>query len=95
MTASTISVQILHVPDCALLAPTRALVQKALAATDIASATVECIMGDYPSPTVLINGTDVTGRSPARGAACRLDPPTEDQLRAALSRAVQPGEQEP
>ena len=46
------------------------------------------LCGDYPSPTILINGQDVigqdqTGSNPSEGA-CRLDLPTRDQIRSAL-----------
>lgn len=90
MSPPAVKIQILHVCDCALLATARALVDRALVATGVAAATVECMPGDYPSPTVLINGMEVTGRRLTLGAACRLDLPTDDQLCAALVRAVQP-----
>jgi hypothetical protein len=44
-------------------------------------------VGDYPSPTVLIDGVDVmrpgSTLSPAR--ACRIDVPTRERLLAALT----------
>ncbi|MGH8932552.1 MAG: alkylmercury lyase [Egibacteraceae bacterium] len=43
---------------------------------------------DVPSPTVLIDGVDVMGRSAAAGPGCRLDLPTTDHIRAALKEAV-------
>jgi hypothetical protein len=45
---------------------------------------LEELVGDYPSPTVLVDGRDVTGRPPAEVASCRLDLPTERQIREAL-----------
>jgi hypothetical protein len=44
------------------------------------------VVGDYSSPTILIDGFDVTGRSPELRnlASCRLDLPTEEQILIAL-----------
>jgi hypothetical protein len=80
-----IRIQILHVPGCPLVAHVRELVRQALARTRT-QAEVEERVGDYPSPTLLIDGRDVTGRSPGGGTACRLDLPTEQQVQAALAR---------
>jgi CO dehydrogenase/acetyl-CoA synthase alpha subunit len=44
--------------------------------------------GDYPSPTILIDGEDVTGAAPASGRTCRLDVPTEAQVLSALQKAA-------
>jgi hypothetical protein len=45
-------------------------------------------VGDYPSPTILVNGVDVmTGqRGAPPGQACRLDLPTAARVVAALQR---------
>jgi hypothetical protein len=45
-------------------------------------------IGDYPSPSVLIDGRDVTGADPNSPAACVLRPPTADQIRTALRSAI-------
>jgi hypothetical protein len=46
---------------------------------------VEERVGDYASPTVVVDGLDVvTGMLPRPGAACRLDLPTHAQLIDAL-----------
>ncbi|MFE9695090.1 alkylmercury lyase family protein [Micromonospora sp. NPDC005806] len=45
-------------------------------------------MGDYPSPSILVNGEDVMGGSSDGPAACRLDLPTIERIRAALRRAM-------
>ena len=46
-------------------------------------------VGDFPSPTILVDGvdvmTDLTGVAPAR--ACRLDLPTTPRVLAALRRS--------
>ena len=44
----------------------------------------EEIEGPYPSPTLLIDGIDVTGRDPGTEPCCRLDLPTEEDILMAL-----------
>jgi hypothetical protein len=76
-------VELRAVPDCPNLAGTRELLRACLAEAGIDIAIVERI-GDFPSPSVLIDGRDVTGADPDGPAACVLRPPTADQIRAAL-----------
>ncbi len=83
-TRAPVRIELLHVPGCSRLDRVRALIDRALAATGI-NGTVEEVVGDYASPTVLVNGIDVTGRSAKAGAACRLDLPTAVQLGDALT----------
>ena len=47
-------------------------------------------VGDYPSPTVLVNGTDVMrpGTGLSEGSACRIDVPTRERVLAALRAAL-------
>jgi hypothetical protein len=90
MTSST-RVRILHVPDCPLVEGLRAVVESALAevAPDCRLSLVE---GDYPSPTLLVDGMDVTTGAPVSGEPrCRLDLPTSQQIRDALSALVERG----
>ena len=49
-------------------------------------ATLEELVGDYNSPTLLVNGFDVTGhpRTPDGVMSCRLDLPNKEQILAAL-----------
>lgn len=81
-----VQIQLLHVPDCPLVDQVRATLRSSLAKTSV-EATIEEIEGPYPSPTLLIDGIDVTGRTPEAEASCRLDLPTEEQVLAALSRS--------
>jgi hypothetical protein len=47
---------------------------------------VEVLVGEYPSPTLLIDGIDVASGTPLRGGAfCRLDLPTRTQILDALT----------
>ncbi|MBO0838514.1 MAG: hypothetical protein J2P28_23780 [Actinobacteria bacterium] len=79
-------IQILHVPDCANVDRVRETVRRALGRARI-PAEVEELVGAYPSPTLLIDGVDVTGRAPEMCTCCRLDLPTEEQVLAALGAA--------
>jgi hypothetical protein len=78
-------VELLLVPDCPHAESARALLARCLAEAGLAVPVVERV-GDYPSPTVLVNGVDVmTGRVGFRDAgACRLDRPTPQKVFAAL-----------
>ncbi len=83
-----VHIKVLHVPDCVLLDGVLAVIDRSLTATGI-SAGIEEVVGDFASPTVLVDGADVTGRAVTAGAACRLDVPSEAQVRAALVRRTQ------
>lgn len=85
--ASAPRIQILHVAGCPLLDGVREIARRGLARVRC-SARIEEIEGNYPSPTLLVNGIDVvSGRPVSSHAACRLDVPTEDQVVAALRAA--------
>jgi hypothetical protein len=79
-------IEILSVPDFPNLARACELVRTCL---DHLGAQAEVIerVGDFPSPTVLVNGIDVMGAPPRTGASCRLDIPTEARILAALRAA--------
>jgi hypothetical protein len=83
-TRPAVQIQLLHVPDCPLVDRVRATLRTSLAKTTV-WVTIEEIEGPYPSPTLLIEGQDVTGRTAVAGPSCRLDLPTEEQVLAALS----------
>ncbi|KAH8662786.1 hypothetical protein BGZ61DRAFT_368475 [Ilyonectria robusta] len=75
MTANnSIKIQLLCVPDCPLVAKVRRTLERCLAETNI-DAEVEVLVGEYASPTLLIDGVDVNGQPPAPEGqtACRLD----------------------
>ena len=80
-------VELRAVPDCPNLAATRDLLHACLAEAGLALDVIERI-GEYPSPSVLIDGRDVTGADPHGPAACVLSPPTAEQIRTALRAAV-------
>ena len=77
-------VELLSVAHCPNADSVRRRLHHALADAGTLDDIVE-LVGDYPSPTVLVDGLDVvTGRQLTPGACCRLDLPTTDQIREAL-----------
>jgi hypothetical protein len=46
--------------------------------------------GDFPSPSVLVNGRDVMGSRALNAAACRLDIPTRERVLTAIRHADAP-----
>lgn len=81
-------VELRSVPDCPHLPATRALLRECLAELGLPLSFSEAV-GEYPSPTVLVDGVDLTGNAACEsGAACRLDLPTGDDIRTALRSAL-------
>lgn len=80
-----IQVQLLCIPDCPLVEHVRSCLKSGLTQTGV-HAVVEELVGDYASPTLLVNGFDVTGhpRPPEGQTACRADLPTEEQILVVL-----------
>lgn len=84
-------IELRSVPGCPNLPPARDLLRACLAERGLPLSVTETV-GDYPSPSVLVDGVDVMG-TPAEGSAsCRLDVPTADAIRAALQHAVTDGQ---
>lgn len=54
-------IQLLYVPDCPLVESARSTLKNCLAQTHV-NTIMEEFVGDYSSPTILIEGFDVTGR---------------------------------
>jgi hypothetical protein len=86
-------VELLQHAGCRAARRTHQLVQQCLTALDV-HIPVLVRVGDYPSPTVLVNGTDIMARAPARTStrACWLDVPTRDQI-LALTAHLEPPDQ--
>lgn len=78
--------QLLHVPDCPLIGRLRSRLDRCIAMSGL-DVEVEEIEGLYPSPTLLVDGTDITGRALDLVSSCRLDLPSEQQILAALDAA--------
>lgn len=82
-----VRVQILRVAGCPHVEQLRAALDRSLDQVAL-DAFVEEIDGPYPSPTLLVDGIDVTGRQLDPAPSCRLGLPTEYQIIAALSAAT-------
>ena len=82
-----LKIQLLCVPDCPLVTKAKTTLTGALAKAPHITTTVEELVGDYSSPTILIEGYDVTGHPQQQidRPACRLDLPTEEQILDALN----------
>lgn len=79
-----VRVELWSVPDCPLVGHVRTALAQCLRQAGIVT-TVRERQGDYPSPTLLVDGIDVaTGSAPGSGTCCRLDLPTNEQILAAL-----------
>jgi hypothetical protein len=76
-------IELLHVPGCENVENTRQLLRTTLAELGL-DVQIQDDEGEYPSPTILVDGVDVMGRPEAAGASCRLDLPTRERLVAAL-----------
>lgn len=83
-----IEVELRHVADCPHTDAARALLQDCLGELQLDAAVLDK-EGEYPSPTILVNGEDVMGAPASQAAACRLDVPTRQRLLAALRGSQQ------
>src|SRR3954451_1050229 len=83
---SGMRVELLHHAGCRWAPAAHQLVRECLIALGLPDAVLVRV-GDYPSPTVLVNGTDVM--RPAAGltepSACRIDVPTRERVLAVLT----------
>jgi hypothetical protein len=85
--ADTVRARILQIPDCPLVDQLQALVHECLTALGDPG-TVETTVGDYPSPTLVIDGLDVAaGRQIDDRVCCRLDLPSPQQILNALQKS--------
>lgn len=88
MGQNLLSIQILSVPDFPHVGQVRALLEGCLQYAQIDTA-VEEVVGDYNSPTLLVNGFDVTGSAvPNEQISCRLDLPNEQEIFAGNGPSV-------
>src|SRR3954451_6884583 len=85
-------VELLHFEGCPLAPAAHRLVRQCLIALGIPDPVLVRV-GDWPSPTVLVNGTDVMRPAAELSIArvCRIDVPTPERVLAAL-RAARPAE---
>ena len=79
------NVTLLYVSDCPLIDQLRSAFRDCLARSG-ARVVIEELEGPYPSPTLLMDGADVTGKTLEQQPSCRLDLPTVEQIMDALAR---------
>ena len=84
---SGLIVEVLFSRGCPHAGETMALVRRCLERLGLPLEVV-AREGDFPSPTVRVNGRDVMGPPSAGERACRLDRPTEDRVLFALCEAT-------
>ena len=82
-------VELLQYEGCPLAPAALRLVRECLGALGV-SESVLVRVGDYPSPTVLVNGADVMGAAaePSTARVCRLDVPTRERMLVAVRAAL-------
>ncbi len=78
-------VELLSVPNCPHVNLARDLLRSCMKDLDF-SLEIDESQGDYPSPSILVNGVDVMGDPGYRAASCRLDVPTRSAILDALRR---------
>jgi hypothetical protein len=78
-----LEVELRYVTGCPHTDAARALLKECLTELKLDVA-VEYKEGEYPSPTILVDGVDVMGSPASMVAACRLDVPTKARLLVAL-----------
>jgi hypothetical protein len=84
-----VKVDLLLAPDCPNAAAARAVVTECLDRLGLAVPVRERV-GNYPSPTILVDGLDVMSQACGAPAvrACRLDVPTASRVLAALRSRI-------
>lgn len=80
-----LQVELRYVTGCPHTDAARALLKECLTELKLDVA-VEYKEGEYPSPSILVNGEDVMGAPAVQAASCRLDVPTKQRLLAALNQ---------
>ncbi len=77
------TIELLQVQGCRNVDAAREMLESCLRELELDLPVVERV-GNFASPTIVIDGADVMGRQDVAGAACRLDLPTRDRVLAAL-----------
>ncbi|MFI5287327.1 MAG: alkylmercury lyase, partial [Candidatus Dormibacteria bacterium] len=81
---SPLKIELLHLPECPHVDEARQLLRACLSELDLTDVAVADREGNFPSPSILVNGIDVMGAPPLENASCRLDLPTRERVVSAL-----------
>jgi hypothetical protein len=82
-----IGIEVRYFRGCPNIGDALAVVRRCVAALGLDVEIVE-LEGDYPSPTVRVNGSDVVGDPGTLGRACRCELPTAEAVMDALRAAM-------
>jgi len=85
--SAALQISILHVPDCPSIGRVRETLQMVLRRVG-ATAIVQEVEGEYPSPTLLIDGVTVAGYPLGSVPACRIHLPTYEEIAIAIRSAL-------
>lgn len=77
------TIELLYASDCPNVDAARMLLESCITELGLAVTFIDREV-DYPSPTILVNGTDVMGRPASDLPGCRLDLPTRERILEAL-----------
>ncbi|MBV8993442.1 MAG: alkylmercury lyase [Pseudonocardiales bacterium] len=80
-------VELLYAPGCPNAEPMRRQLAGCLTTLGVRAEFTERV-GQFLSPTVLVNGADVLGGADIAGQRCRLNLPTDEQILTALQAAM-------
>ncbi len=88
-------IEVLHIPGCPHVDAARQLLVDCLEDLGLPMTAVVQRTGPFPSPSIVVNGTDVMGAPEVMSSACRLDVPTRGRVLAALRPLVSVGASAP
>lgn len=80
-------VELLYAPGCPNVEPVRRQLSRCLTRLGVDVELTERV-GQFLSPTVLVNGADVLGGADIAGQRCRLNLPSDEQILTALQAAM-------
>jgi hypothetical protein len=87
MVAEPLRIELLYVRGCPHVDHARQMLRECLDELGLDVAVQER-EGDFPSPTITVNGADVMGKLGPAGAMCRLDLPVRGRVLTALRGAL-------
>lgn len=79
-------IELLHFSGCPNVNQTRQLLMDCLDEVGLGVIHIDDREGEFPSPSIIVDGSDVMGEPAVAVACCRLDLPTRERVLAALRR---------
>jgi glutaredoxin len=79
-------IEVLHFSGCPHVNRTKQLLVDCLDEIGLGAIQIDDREGEFPSPSIMIDGSDVMGEPTVIAACCRLDLPTRERVLAALRR---------